>query len=110
MPEEGAKTPQEQIKEKIWRIALQAVIILVAVAFGVLIGYQLWGDAPYLKEQVAALTQNVQELKNEREGSSAIQAMCEREKNDCKGRLEKAYEQKDELQKQVAELRKQLGS
>ena len=32
MPDE--KTPQEQIKEGIWRIALQTVVILVAISFG----------------------------------------------------------------------------
>ena len=110
MPDKEAKTPQEQIKEGVWRIALQTVVILVAIAFGVFIGYQLWGDAPDLRLQVDAFAQQVQELKNEREAQGAVQAMCDRDKNDCKSRLDKVFEQKADLQKQIAELRKQLGS
>jgi len=109
MPDEQAKTPQEQIKEQIWRIALQAVVILVAIAFGIFIGYKLWGDAPSLRLQVEALSQQVQELKNEREAMNATQAMCDRDKNDCKKTLDKIFERNSELQREVAELKKQLG-
>ena len=57
MTDERDKTPQEQIKEGIWRIALQTVVVLSAMAFGVLIGHLLWGDASDLRQQVAARVQ-----------------------------------------------------
>lgn len=109
MPEEGAKTPQEQIKEGIWRIALQTVVILVAIAFGVFIGYQLWGDAPEVRVRVDNLEQEVQELKNEREAQNARLAMCERDKTDFKTRLDKVFDKNSQLQKQLGELRRQIA-
>lgn len=109
MPDEQDKTPQEQIKEGIWRIALQTVVILVAMAFGVFVGHMLWGDAPALKEEVAALTTQIQELKNEREAQAGRQALCERDKTDFKKRLDKILDRNNELQKQVKQLRQQAG-
>lgn len=109
MPGEEAKTPQEQIKEGIWRIALQTVVILVAIVFGVFIGYQLWGDAPDLRLKVVALDQQILELKNEREAQDKMRVMTERARDEAQKRRDKCFEQKGELQKQIAELRKQLG-
>jgi len=110
MPEEEAKTPQEQIKEGIWRIALQTVVILVAIVFGVFIGYQLWGDAPDLRLKIEAFDQQVLELKNEREAQDKMRVMTERARDEAQKRRDKCFEQKGELQKQLAELRKQLGN
>ena len=109
MPDEQDKSPQEQIKEGIWRIALQSVVILVAAAAGVFIGYQLWGDAPELKVTVGELTQQVQALKNDREAQDAVQAMCERDKKDYKTRLDKVFKKNNTLQRRLADLSKQVG-
>jgi hypothetical protein len=108
MADEGGKSPQEQIKEGIWRIALQTVVILVAMVFGVFIGHLLWGDAPMLKTQVESLNQNVQELKNEREAQAGAQALCERDKEEFKKRLDKVFERNNELQREVTSLKQQL--
>jgi hypothetical protein len=109
MPEEREKTPQEQIMEGIWRIALQTVVILVSIGAGVFIGFQLWGDAPELKEKLSSANQHILELKNEREAEEARNAMCERDKNDFKKRLDKVFDRNNDLQRQVAELKQQLG-
>ena len=108
MPDE--KTPQEQIKEGIWRISLQVVVIVVAMAFGVFIGHLMWGDAPALKEQVGTLIQQIQDLKNEREAQSGRQALCERDKKDFKKRLDKLFDQNNELKKEVADLKAAAGA
>jgi len=107
MSVEADQTPQEQIKQGIWRIALQTVVILVCIVFGVFIGYQLWGDAPQLKERIVAFEEQVQTLKNEREAQNARQAMCERDKSDFKQRLDKTFDKNTELQKQLKTLQGQ---
>lgn len=104
MSVEEEQTPQEQIKQGIWRIALQTVVILVCIVFGVFIGYQMWGDAPQLKERIGAYEEQVQQLKNEREAQNARQAMCERDKSDFKSRLDKTFDKNAELQKKLKEL------
>lgn len=109
MADEAEKSPQDQIKEGIWRIALQSVVILAGIAFGVFIGYQLWGDAPDLKLQVATLEQQIQELKNDREAQAGRQALCERDKEDFKKRVDKAFDQKNECMKELADMKKQLA-
>jgi predicted negative regulator of RcsB-dependent stress response len=109
MPGEEDKSPQEQIKEGMWRIATQTVVILFAIAFGVLFGYMLWGDAPELKIQVDGYEKQVQELKNEREGQNARQAMCERDKADFKKRLDKVFDKHSACQKELNELKQQAG-
>ena len=109
MPVETEKTAQEQIKEGVWRVALQTVVIVVAMAFGVFIGHLLWGDAPVLKEQVESLTQQVQGLKNDREAQNSRQAMCERDKTDFKKRLDKVFDRNNDLQRQLKQLKGQLG-
>jgi cell division protein FtsB len=110
MTDERDKTPQEQIKEGIWRIALQTVVVLSAMAFGVLIGHILWGDAPELKQQVAARDQQITELKNEREAQAGAQALCERDKEEFKKRLDKVFERNNELQREVADLKQRVGA
>jgi hypothetical protein len=107
MSVEADQTPQEQIKQGIWRIALQTVVILVCIVFGVFIGYELWGDAPQLKIKIGALGEQVQTLKNEREGQNARQAMCERDKADFKQRLDKTFDKNTELQKQLKAMQGQ---
>ena len=109
MTDERDKTPQEQIKEGIWRIALQTVVVLSAMAFGVLIGHVLWGDAPDLKQQVGARDQQITELKNEREAQAGALALCQRDKEEAKKRVDKAFERNNELQKEIGELKQKLG-
>jgi hypothetical protein len=105
MVAEPEKSPQEQIMEGVWSIALQSVVILFAAAFGVFIGYQLWGDAPELKVQVETMDKQIIELKNEREAQSGRQALCDRDKDDFKKRLDKAFEQKNECQRELSQLK-----
>ncbi len=109
MADELEKSPQEQIKEGIWRIALWTVVIVAGAAFGTFIGYELWGDAPDLRLQVSSFEQQVLELKNEREAQAGRQALCERDKEEFKKRVDKAFEQKNECQRQLAELKQQPG-
>jgi cell division protein FtsB len=101
MPDEPEMTPQEQVKEGIWRMTLWSLVIAVSIGFGVFIGFQLWGDAPRLAKQVAGLEQQVADLKKEREGAAAIQAICERDKADAQKRFEKCVDEKAALQRQL---------
>ena len=109
MADELEKSPQEQIKEGICRIALWTVVVLAGAAFGVFIGYELWGDAPDLRLQVSSFEQQVLELKNDREAQAGRQALCERDKEDFKKRVDKAFDQRNECQRELSELKQRLG-
>jgi TolA-binding protein len=79
---------QKQLQEKAWIFAQRGVILLVALLAGVFIGYQLWGQAGALREQVAQLQERVSLLQKERDILNSQKAIIERDKREVEKRLQ----------------------
>ena len=83
MAEHGAGHEAEEVKEVVWTYTGWAVILLVCVGAGVFIGYELWGEARVLREDLSKQTEMVATLKNERETIKSQLALCTRDKEAC---------------------------
>ena len=79
---------QQQLQEKIWTFTQRGVVLLVAMLAGLFIGYQMWGQAGALKEQVAQLEERVNMRERERDTLKSQMAIIDRDKKD----LEKRYQ------------------
>jgi len=79
---------QQQLQEKIWTFTQRGVVLLVALLAGLFIGYQLWGQAGALKEQVTQLEEKVNVREKERDTLKSQMAIIDRDKKD----LEKRYQ------------------
>jgi cytochrome c-type biogenesis protein CcmH/NrfG len=53
---EGEGTEAEQLRERIWTYAQRGVVMAVVFFAGLFVGYQLWGQATQLQQQVEELT------------------------------------------------------
>jgi hypothetical protein len=85
-PEDSAE--QKQLQEKVWTFAQRGVVLLVAMLAGVFIGYQIWGQAGALKEQVAKLEERVNILQKERDTLNSQKAIIDRDKKEVEKRLQ----------------------
>jgi hypothetical protein len=89
------KSPGDQVKEAVWTYTGYALILALVFGAGLFTGYQLWGAGemgqPVLAARVAALDQDLNRIKNERE--------------DCQKVLEVTRTRNDALQKEVASLK-----
>jgi hypothetical protein len=85
-PEDSAE--QKQLQEKVWTFAQRGVVLLVAMLAGVFIGYQIWGQAGALKEQVAKLGERVNILQKERDTLNSQKAIIDRDKKEVEKRLQ----------------------
>ena len=79
---------QQQLQDKIWTFTQRGVVLLVAMLAGLFIGYQMWGQAGALKEQVAQLEERVNVREKERDTLKSQMAIVDRDKKD----LEKRYQ------------------
>src|ERR1700752_1955693 len=86
----GAGHEAEEIKDTIWLYSGWAVILLICVGAGVFIGYELWGDARVLREDLNKQTEMVNTLKNERETIKSQLALVTRDKEACQRNLANA--------------------
>jgi len=71
-----------ELREKIWTIAQRVTVLLVAALVGLFIGYQLWGSASQLKEQVSRLEEKVTEREKERDTLKSQMAIVDRDKKE----------------------------
>lgn len=78
----------EQLKEKLWVYAQRAVILLVAIGAGVFIGYQLWGEADQLRQQVQDLRDRVAMREKERDTLKSQLALMDRDKKELEKKLQ----------------------
>jgi hypothetical protein len=85
-PEDSAE--QKQLQEKVWTFAQRGVVLLVAMLAGVFVGYQIWGQAGALKEQVAKLEERVNILQKERDTLNSQKAIIDRDKKEVEKRLQ----------------------
>ncbi len=78
---------QQQLQEKVWTFAQRGVVLLVAMLAGLFIGYQLWGQAGALKEQVSQLEERVNIREKERDTLKSQMAIIDRDKKEVEKRL-----------------------
>jgi len=93
------KSPQDQVKEAVWRYTAQGVVLAVVFGAGLFVGYQKWGSGdmgqPALAKRVTDMDVEMNRVKNER--------------GDCQKTLEVTNGRKQQIEKTVADLRKQLA-
>jgi hypothetical protein len=88
MSQPDAGSEQQQLQEKLWTFTQRGVVLLVAMLTGLFIGYQLWGQAGALKEQVEQLEEKVNVREKERDTCKSQMAIIDRDKKD----VEKRYQ------------------
>ena len=76
-----------EIRDKAWVFAQRGVIALVIFLGGVFVGYQLWGQATKLQEQVEELNEKNHVLVTERDTLRSKVAIVERDKKEVERRL-----------------------
>jgi cell division protein FtsB len=87
-PSREPGSERQQLQEKLWTIAQRIVVLLVAMGFGLFIGFQLWGEARQLHEQVSQLEERLSMREKERDTLKSQMAIVDRDKKE----LEKRYE------------------
>ncbi len=80
----------EQLREKLWVYAQRVVILMVVLGAGILIGYQLWGEAEELRQQVQDLRDRVVAREKERDTLKSQMALMDRDKKELEKRLQDA--------------------
>jgi len=83
-----AGSEKKQLQDKVWIFAQRGVVLLVAMLAGLVIGYQKWGQAGALKEQVAQLEERVATLQKERDTLNSQKAIIDRDKKEAEKRLQ----------------------
>jgi hypothetical protein len=81
-------TEAVELRDKIWTYTQRLVVLLVAMAAGLLIGYRLWGQAGELQEKVTELSDRVAVLVKERDTLKSQMAILDRDKKDVERRLQ----------------------
>lgn len=84
------ETEAEQLRDKIWTYAQRGVMAAVVFFAGLFVGYQLWGQATQLREQVEELTERNQSLVKERDTERSRITLIERDKKELERQLEDA--------------------
>ena len=82
------ETEAEELRERIWTYAQRGVLAAVVFFAGLFVGYQLWGQATQLKEQVEELTEKNQSLVKERDTERSRITLVERDKKEIQKQLE----------------------
>ena len=86
-PDTTGVDERAQLQDKVWIFAQRLVVLLVAMLAGLFIGYQLWGQAGHLKEQVAQLEERVNLREKERDTLKSQMAIIDRDKKEVEKRL-----------------------
>jgi hypothetical protein len=77
-----------ELRDKLWMFAQRGVLALVVFLGGVFVGYQLWGEAGKLREQVEEMNEKNASLVKERDTLRSKIALVERDKNQAMKQLE----------------------
>lgn len=93
---EGQGTEADQLRDRIWTYAQRGVVMAVVFFAGLFVGFQLWGQATQLQEQVEELTDRAQSLVKERDTERSRITLIERDKK--------------EMQQQIEELKTKLAA
>jgi cell division protein FtsB len=84
------ETEAEELRDKIWTYAQRGVLAAVVFFAGLFVGYQLWGQATQLREQVEDLTERNQSLVKERDTERSRVTLVERDKKELERQLEES--------------------
>ena len=90
MQQQEIEATAEQLRDRIWTYAQRGVVALVIFLAGVFLGYQLWGQATQLQEQVDDLTERNQALVKERDTERSKVTLIERDKKELDRQLQDA--------------------
>jgi septal ring factor EnvC (AmiA/AmiB activator) len=82
------RTEALELRDKVWIFAQRGVLALVVFCGGIFVGYQLWGEASKLREQVEELNEKNASLVKERDTLRSKIALVERDKNQAMKQLE----------------------
>jgi septal ring factor EnvC (AmiA/AmiB activator) len=77
-----------ELRDKIWMFAQRGVLALVVFCGGIFAGYQMWGEASKLRNEVEALNEKTSSLVKERDTLRSKIALVERDKNQAMKQLE----------------------
>lgn len=83
-----SKTPQEELKEKIWQGATRLVVAIALLGSGYTVGYLQYGDAVELRATVKQKQDRIVDLENGRETTNTVLAKTKRDKEVCTKDLE----------------------
>lgn len=78
-----SKTPQEELKEKVWQAATRLALAATLFGSGYTVGYLQYGDAVQLRSEVKQKKDRIVDLENERETMSTKLAKIMRDLEVC---------------------------
>ena len=90
MQQQEIEATREQLRDRIWTYAQRGVLMLVIFLTGLFVGYQLWGQATQLQEQVEELTERNGALVKERDTERSKVTLIERDKKELERQLQDA--------------------
>lgn len=79
---------RQELKDRIWAYSQRGVVALVLFGAGVFAGYQLWGHAVRLQNQVEELTEKNASLVKERDTLASKINLVQRDKGQIEKKLE----------------------
>ncbi len=82
------ETERQELQDKLWTIAQRGVILLVAIGAGVFIGYNRWGEADQLRQQVQELQDRVIMREKERDTAKSQIVIVDRDKKELEKRFQ----------------------
>ncbi|MCX8071128.1 MAG: hypothetical protein N3C12_01570 [Candidatus Binatia bacterium] len=88
MQASSSLSERQQLQEKLWTYAQRIVVLLVAVGVGVFIGFQLWGEAGQLRQEVRELKDRVLMREKERDTLKSQMAIIDRDKKELEKRFQ----------------------
>ncbi|GBD25991.1 hypothetical protein HRbin30_01318 [bacterium HR30] len=88
MQTSSSLSERQQLQEKLWTYAQRAVVLLVAVGVGVFLGFQLWGEAAELRQEVRELRDRVAMREKERDTLKSQMAIIDRDKKELEKRFQ----------------------
>ncbi len=88
MESSSSLSERQQLQEKLWTYAQRAVVLAVAVGAGIFIGFQLWGEAAELRQEVRELRDRVTMREKERDTLKSQLAIVDRDKKELEKRFQ----------------------
>ena len=73
---------RQELQNKLWKYAQWATVLAVFTGAGLFIGYQVWGDASRLRQEVEQLTEKMTMREKERDTLKSQMAIIDRDKKE----------------------------